>query len=594
MKKTLFALLLAATSILAVQAAAPSILPFKDVRPGMKCSARTVFRGTEIETFQVEILGTLANIGPDQDLILGRCTGGPLADTGVVAGMSGSPVFMEGKLIGAIAYSWGFSKEAIAGITPIEEMLAVLAIDEKASSPSPSRSAAPSDLAPLRSPEKVDAFFSHELTSLLPRPAAAAPISLPLAVSGFGADALAWIAPGLIRAGFLPVQAAAAGSGPSESLPLEPGSPVGVKLVRGDVDMTAIGTVTWVDGKRLLAFGHALYGLGMVDLPLTGARVEAILPSLQQSMRLATPLAEVGAFKQDRSSAILGHLGATPRMIPIRVQYTDRGGGRRAYAFDVADDPLLAPVLLYTSLKGILESRERTFGDITLRLREGSVIKMDGQEDVELDNLFSGATATNFATGLSAYILHLLMNNEWLTPKVSGVNLILEYEPEPRTGAIQRVTLDRFRVKAGDSVMATVVVSPFRGPELVLTREIDIPPETPPGRLVLYVGDAMAVNRQDADEGRIQPRALGQLIRLINQLRRNDRVYIVASRDDSGVFLGGARLPNLPPSVTSVLARPRSLGNYAVIPQRGILEEEIPTGYAVEGLARIQLEVQAR
>jgi len=593
MKKALFAFLLAATSVSAVQAAAPSILSFKDVRPGMKGTGRTVFRGSEVETFQVEILGTLPNIGPDQNLILGRCTGGPLADTGVLAGMSGSPVFMEDKLIGAIAYSWGFSKEAIAGITPIEEMLAVAAIDEKAASPRPSRSAGPSDFARLRSPATVDSFFSHELTSLIPRPAAAAPISLPLAVSGFGPDGLARIAPDLIRVGFLPVQSAAAGSGRSESLPLEPGSPVGVKLVRGDVDLTATGTVTWVDGHRLLAFGHALYGLGTVDLPLTGARVEALLPSLQQSMRLATPLAEVGAFEQDRSSALLGYLGAIPRMIPVRVHYTDRGGGRRSYAFDIADDPLLAPLLLYTSLNGILESRERMFGNITLRLGEGSVIKMEGQEDIELDNLFSGASATNFATGLSAYILHLLMNNEWLPPKVSGVNLILEYEAEPRTGAIQRVTLDRFRVKAGDSVMATVVVRPFRGPELVLTREIDIPPETPPGRLVLHVGDAMAVNREDADDGRIQPRTLAQLIRLINQLRRNDRVYIVASRDDSGVFLGGARLPNLPPSVTSVLARPRSLGNYSVVPQRGILEEEIRTGYAVEGLARIQLEVQA-
>jgi hypothetical protein len=221
------------------------------------------------------------------------------------------------------------------------------------------------------------------------------------------------------------------------------------------------------------------------------------------------------------------------------------------------------------------------------------VIKLEGREDVDVSNLFAGPSASFQATGTSAFILYLLMNNDWSPPRVEGVNLILEYEPQPRTGRIRRVSLDRYRVRAGEHLTVTVVLTPFRGPDLVLSREIEVPPETAPGRLNLTVGGALDVSRSEGTGENVFPRDLDQLIWLINNLRKNDRVYVVASRDDSGVLLGGARLPNLPPSVTSILARPRSLGNYAVVRQRGILEEELPTPFAVSGLTGIQLEVEA-
>src|SRR5262249_19351014 len=148
-------------------------------------------------------------------------------------------------------------------------------------------------------------------------------------------------------------------------------------------------------------------------------------------------------------------------------------------------------------------------------------------------------------------------------------------------------SLDRYRVKAGENVTARVVVSPYRGPDQLVTREIPIPKETPPGILTLQVGDAVSINRVDEADGPIMPRSLDQLVTLINRLRRNDRVYIVASRSDTGAFLGGARLPNLPPSVTSLLTRPRNSGNFAPVPERGVLEEEIPVDADLEGFARV-------
>jgi len=572
---------------------AGEILSFDDVQPGMKGKGRTVFAGTEVQEFDVEILGKLPNIGPRQNLILGRCSGGPLAETGVISGMSGSPVYVDDRLIGAVAYSWGFATDAIAGITPIEEMLAVAELGEGSPRTADGGGITLGDLRRLRAPEQIPGFLSSRMAGLAPRSAAGMPFRLPMAIAGVGPGGLARMAPDLLEAGFLPVQGSASGRSADPAPPIEAGSAVGLKLARGDIDISVTGTVTWVEGDRLLAFGHPLFGLGSIDLPLTGARVETILPSLNQSMRIASPLAEVGALRQDRAAGIYARIGAKARMIPIRLQLDSGSGPPQTFSFDLADDPLLAPLLLYSSLNGVLANAERLLGNITVGLAPGSVIKLEGREEIELSNLFAGSTASYHATGTAAFILYLLMNNDWSPPRVAGVNLMLEYDRHPRTARIRRVTLDRYRVRAGEPITVTVVLTPFRGPDLTLSREIAIPPETAPGRLVLSVGGALAVSRAEGTGEAVFPKDLDQLIWLINNLRKNDRVYIVASRDDSGVFLDGARLPNLPPSVTSILSRPRSQGNYAVIRQRGILEEEIPTDFAVAGLTTIQLEVEA-
>jgi hypothetical protein len=326
---------------------------------------------------------------------------------------------------------------------------------------------------------------------------------------------------------------------------------------------------------------------------LTGATVETLLPSLMQSSRIAVPLAEVGALRQDRASGIYGQLDAKPRLIPVRFKLSHPTRGERDYAFDIADDPMLSPLLLYVSINGILASRERTYGNATVRIREGSVIKLGNGEDVALDNLFSGPTAFDYGTGIPAYILYLLMNNAWTRPDISGVNLMLDYDDEPRTARIRRASVDRYRVRAGETVETSIVLGPFRGREQVFTRSIRIPEETPPGKLTLQVGGAVAISRAEDNREPVLPRDLSQLINLINQLRRNDRIYITATREDSGVLLGGSRMPNLPPSVANILTRPSSRGNFVRVPRRSVLEESVETEYAVGGSAEIALEVEA-
>jgi hypothetical protein len=591
--RLLLSLLLLASMHGPARGAVP-VMPFDEVAPGMKGSGRTVFEGTRIETFDVEILGKLANVGPNQDLILARCSGGPLERTGVMAGMSGSPVTIDGRLVGAIAYSWGFSKEPIAGITPIEEMLAIAGLDQRSPGLRSGFALPPGDLpASLVSPERLETFLAEELPAVFRRPAGALPLSLPLSVSGLDARGVARLEPLLSDSGFLPLQTGAAGSSAGEPIPLRPGSAMGLQLVRGDLEMTATGTVTWMDGDRVLGFGHPLFGLGSLDVPLTGAVVQALLPSLMRSARIATPTIEIGSLRQDRSSGVLGLLDARPRMIPVRLQLADSSREERVYSFDVADDPLLSPLLLYVSLNGILASRERPVGAATIRLREGSVIKMAGGTDVELDNVFAGDRAFEFGTGISAYILYLLMNNVWAQPQIAGVNLILEYDDLPRSALIRGVWIDRYRVRAGETLTAAVTLLPFRGPEQVFDAEIKIPEGIPPGALTLQFGSAIAIAREDVDDEPLLPRDLDQLVRLINRLRRNDRIHIAGTRDDTGVLLRGARLPSLPPSAATLITRPKSKGNFVFVPRRTVLEESILTDFAVEGQARVEIEVVA-
>jgi hypothetical protein len=362
--------------------------------------------------------------------------------------------------------------------------------------------------------------------------------------------------------------------------------------VRGDIDLTATGTLTWIEGDELFAFGHPIFGLGPVDLPLTGARVEALLPSLQQSARIARPLAEIGAVRDDRASGVRGIVGAAAQMIPVRVRLTALGQEHR-FSFDIADAPLLSPLLLYVSLNGILASKERAFGSATLGLDEGSVIQLLDHDDVALDNLFAGPLALEHGTGIPAYVLHLLLNNSWARPRVVGINLLLTYSDEPRTARVRGVTPDRYRVAAGESVEIAVRLQPDRGAERTLRRELVIPPDTPQGPIEVSVGAAAVVTRE-LDGGEVLlPRDLDQLIGLINQLRRNDRIYVIGRRADQGLLLQGTRLVNLPPSAAAMLTRPGSASARGSLAERAVLEDALPTDYAIEGGAQLSFEVVA-
>jgi hypothetical protein len=381
--------------------------------------------------------------------------------------------------------------------------------------------------------------------------------------------------------------------GTSPPPPLVPGSAVGVQLARGDLDLTAIGTVTSVEGDRVLAFGHPFINIGSTAMPMTAAQVHLVLPAIDSSFKIASPLAEVGAIRQDRSTGILGVVGDRPALVPVRLELRSPDAEPRTFRYELVDDPLLTPVLLNYTVLSILSSAEKDLGPLTLRLRDGSSIQIKDHPAVELDNFFSGDSAAPFAAGLSAYLLYMVMNNEHLTPEVEGINVLLEAVPERRSARIEEVWADRERVRAGETVRLSVMLRPYRGQPLQKQIDLEIPKETAPGRLLVRVGDGLTFARLETkgEPVNLQPRTFDQLVWLINQIRAFNRVYANVSILDEGVVVGGLPLPNLPPSIAQVMLMPQAGGSFGRLRQRGLLEESVETDLAVTGYRKIALEV---
>ncbi len=581
-------------------ALAQDILPFTEIKPGMTGVGRTVFHGTTIEEFGVEVIGILENIAPRRNLILVRLSGGPLETTGVMSGMSGSPVYFGNRLAGAVAYTWGFAKEPLAGVTPIQEMLSIERKEGPASgsrtSGFPPPGAGASGLGLLRDPALLPAHFAgyFEASSPARGPSLLNPIGTPLVFSGFPAAVIDMLRAPLTPAGLLPVQGGSRGRTNGQGAAgIVPGAGVGIGLVRGDVEIAAICTVTHREGDRVLACGHPLLNLGPTEYVMTTASVQGLFPSLQESFKFATAGEDVGVFRQDRATGVFGYVHKKPRMIPVRLELQPERGRSRRYAFDIVEDPFLAPFLLYAALNGILSSEERDYGDVTIAYKNGSTIRVAGEEEISLHNLFSGEMARIYASGTVAYLTQLLLNSEYRPIHIEGINLILGYEDRRRTARLERAWLSRDRARAGETVRLSATIRPFRGPEVTRHVDIAIPSEVPPGKLYLQVGDGVALARAEREEeDNFVPRDLGQLIWLINHLRSSNTIYAVLTRGDNGILFQGERLPNLPPSVAQVMVRPQTRSNYLRLWYRGIAEEAIETDYALEGYKLLSIEVE--
>ncbi len=589
--------------------AAPT-MSSSDIAPGMKGRGRTVFEGTRVQEFEVEIIGVMKNILPKKDLILARLAGGPLADTGVLQGMSGSPVYIDGKLIGAVAYSWGFSKEPICGITPIDEMLELIdrGLDVPSGSPGAIESSAPpgvpGPISLLADPRKMIAFLKERAMRLggpaigsLDGHAALAPLRTTLAFSGYSPSIASEWFPAFEAMSLQPVMAGAAAGEPGSGTPLEPGSAFGVTLVRGDLDVTAIGTVTHVDGDFVVGLGHPFLGLGRTAMPMTGAHVYGNLASLESSAKLAAPTGEIGAVMQDRFAGVAGRVGAEVKMVPVRIEMRRQDGSTSDFRFDIVPHPLLTPGLLHVSLLNLLSSWEKEVGDVTLRLREGSRIQLTDDLEVKLDNLFSGDYSVLYASGTVAYMAYLLLNNEDRRSRIEGINLLFDFEDDRRTARISKIWLESYTAAPGRTLMLHVDVNPYRSKTVTVDIPIEIPAEAPEGQALLQVGDSLTLSRMEAEAGGggtfFVPRSLEHLVWLLNNIRLNQKIYATLLRPDTGAFIAGQRLPNLPPSVSSLLLRPGSESTEsAALRFRTLLESSADTAYTISGYQRALIEIK--
>jgi hypothetical protein len=594
-------LTLALVAVVLAAEATTITMPLSQVKPGMKGRGRSVFQGRTIEDFEVEILGVMENSSPKRSLILARLKGHGLESTGVIAGMSGSPVYIDGKLIGAVASGFSFSKEAIAGITPIEEMLAVGKAPEE---PRPGAGAP----VVIRDDTTQEAL-SGEFLSRLSRPPAGedrsglafAPLELPLVVSGLSAAAFEKARAFFAPLGFLAVRGGSGGQTRMPEIPAEPalheGDAVGVQLIGGDLDVSAVGTVTYVDGPRILAFGHPVYNLGSVDYAMTRPSVIAVMPSLESSFKLASAGPVVGRFNQDRTAGAAGDVGTMPRLIPLNITLQTGAAAKTDFKLRLVADRFLTPALINMAVSGLLTGEQRNYGDISLNF--GADVYLDkGGLSVHLEDLFSGSydQPPVSLSGLIAAVVHVLMNNEFKDVGIFRIDLTVRSIEEVRQAVLERVLLDKYEVSPGEAIQLKVFYRSQN--EESLTQEVTVlAPALPAGtEFQILVGDAASIQQVERAQYRIQeyvPRSLDQLVLLLSNLRKNNRIYFRIMASKPGLFLKGEELPNLPPTMKSMFASPRSAAaNPTEITRSTLSEYQIAIPYVFKGGAAIPVRIR--
>jgi hypothetical protein len=590
-------------------------MPLGDVKPGMVGIGRTVFEGTELEEFKAHIIGVLHNVqGPKRDLILARLEGGPLAKTGVAAGMSGSPVYIDGRLIGAVSYSIGaFPTEAIAGITPIAEMMDATEMSRRVT-PQQARIELPITreglTAALNATYARLAPFANRPADIqvIGMPSAAGaqlgamlrPISTPIVMNGFEPESASLLTGAFSAAGFTPVVGGAMAQGASElkkmTGPLREGDAIGVSLVGGDLEMGATGTITHIDGDRIYAFGHPFFNVGPSQFPMTRAYVYAMMPSLMSSFKISSMGEVIGTMQQDRATAIAGTLGKGPDVIPMKVtlqSQREQGHETRTFTLNVAHDQVFTPLLTYVALANTLGSYERQFGSATFSIKSRAQIK--GHDDLTLEDVFTGDNAALGAATAIAGPITMLLSNDREPIRVDGLSVSIDASESSRTSTIERVWLDELRPRAGRTVPLKVLTRSYRGEDKISTVPIEIPANVS-GTVSLVVTDGRQLNAMEQRDLKrsLQPQSVAQMIRVLNETRRNNRIYIRLLNGTPGAVVKGEALTSLPPSVLSVLEGDSNGGSYTPIRSAAVGEWELAMDSAVTGSRTLTIDVESR
>jgi hypothetical protein len=583
------------TSILSAQTAQPTI-PVDQIHAGMRGYALTVFEGVKPESMDVEVLGVLRNAnGPKGDIILVRLHGAKVEYTGVVAGMSGSPVYLDGKLAGALAFRIGeFSKEPIAGVTPIADMLEINALDkspaEEAAATKPTvtaaagKTAAPGDGSTL--PNSAQDFATY-----------LKPIDAPLVFNGFSEDAVRRFAGQFASVGIVPVMGAGSASNDKQPEPLEAGSAVSAILVRGDMDIAATCTVTYIDPQRLLACGHPLLQFGSVDLPMDKAQVLATLPSPLNAFKIVNTTEQAGVFVQDRHTGIMGVFNKQPDMIPVTLTiHGGNGAPERDFHFEVLNNPRLSPVAIMATVFNALHGVNEYGEEITYRLN-GS-IDVKGFPEVSLKNMFvpteNGQPAAMAAAMSLGERFGRIYDNPYNAPAVNSVKLDFDLVRERRWARLESARTDVTEARPGDEIIVETVLAPYRGERVVRQIPVKIPTSASKGTLRILVSDGETLDRV----GRANPAFgrkldLASTIALLNKEHANNRLYVSLLEADPEARVADKVMPTLPISIMNVMDGMRGNQEMIVNGESSVDETATPPlDYVVSGAQLLTVTVK--
>jgi len=571
--------------------------PLDEVRAGQQAVAKSVFRGTRIESFHVEIIGVLREFDGTRSLILGRVLDGPVVarNSGVIGGMSGSPVYIDGRLVGAIALTWPWSREPIAGITPIEDMLA-------AWQTAPSGVSEPTSASggPLASPLRVEDTVIRRV-NVAPMPPVEpdppgvmtlVPLGGFMQVSGFNRRGLERVSELLSPYGLHVVQ----GPGGTEDQltpALVPGAALGAQLVRGDFDMTALGTVTLVEGDRVLGFGHPLFELGEIDVPMTGGYVHDILPSLHVSNKIMSATQVVGRIYRDHQCAIAGVRGEQADMLPVTIEVTDRDSARsRTFEIEVARIRQLLPALVATSVVTAVDETRGRVSRGTARFRID--IEIEGRPALHREDAgYSEGDAALASLPVVLGPLALFTDNPFGEVRMNGVRISVETEDTRRTAAIERVTVAQSRIEAGDEVTLSVRVRPHGRSLEEVPVQLSLPPDLPTGqvRVVVSGGASADEARQAIGAPRPLPVSLDQLVDRYLSADGASDLIVQARLPRAGVSLLGEELPQLPVAAQQAL---QAVNPTDLRPAPSVVKVVVPTEWVLTGRQMVTLHVESR
>ncbi len=557
------------------------------IKPGMKGIGKTVFFGTKIEEFQVEVIGVYKNvIMPKSDLIWVLCSGGPIDEAGVISGMSGSPVYIEGKLIGAIAYRAGsFAKRPIAGVTPITEMLSIIGKSEKDGSTGLTNTI-DFDLPFIAKEEIENGQDDQKGSDLLP----IVPIQMPVTMGGFSQRTIEYASPIFRRLNMTPVQ----GGGASvyekdENVRPEPGSVAVIEFVRGDYSVFGSGTITYIDGDKILAFGHPLSGYGKISLPVSVGKIGLLVPSMSASTKQGLPIKTIGTLVQDDQYGILVDANKQPSFIPVKIKINSVNGYQE-YNFEVVKSRLFSSSYIYLTALDTITNATKSVGDYTIKSH--SEVNIKGYPKLVKDNVFSGTDPSVVATQFTMPIFQII-RNKFEEVDIEDITLEITFEEKQTSATIDDVRINKTTVKPGDSVMLTISITPYLQDTITKEIEIAIPKDMPEGRALLRISDASASSSWDRTRAPMRSKVtdLRQIIKQIQEEESNNTIIIDLFYPKAGVTVRGEELPALPLTALNIISSTKQVGTSG--PTLGTIfsRQKVQTDFVISGSANLQIVI---
>ncbi|HEY3571891.1 MAG TPA: SpoIVB peptidase S55 domain-containing protein [Thermoanaerobaculia bacterium] len=570
----------AAAAATGIPAGALPTISLSEIQRGQKGYGLSVFSGTEPKRFDVEVIGIMRNVSPEVSYILARLTGEGLEKSGVAGGMSGSPVFLDGKLAGAVAFSWPFTNEAIAGITPIGSMRQLSGFRPIPVSPPPPEVKL-SDILTHHIPQDL---LTTQFARLLPRFVDGASPAVQWTATGFGERST-----GMLRQVLGSVSSggkAAPGTVPDD---LTPGKAVNVVLVDGDFQLAANGTVTDRYGDQVLAFGHPFLGLGPVKVPMATAEVVTVLSSTNSSFKIANTGRIIGAFEQDRKTGIQGRIGVAAPMVPMVVRV--QAERPREYHMRLASLPEFMPLLVGSGVVAGLEAASYTSGSQSLDMT--AHLKLRRYGDLEVRQSFDGNSAVSEASNFLLSIVSYLTQNSLEKVEVESVDVDLAQTDQPSAANLVGANASRTLVHPGDHITLNLDLVPYRGERFRHTVPLDLPGDLPAGRYSLLVGDGASVDAARLSMQPAEPVNFPQALDLLRSFHSRRDLMVLGFYGGPGLSVAGEAMPRLPGSVRSLWGAAASGG--AVALRAAIVQEKRETlAVPVQGVIRIDLEVRRR